>query len=78
MDLSSAQREFTAYGPSHWAVIAVFVIGSALFVWIGRSQTESQAWRLDRTLGALTAATYGSVLAYSPIPPTIEGRYHCA
>jgi hypothetical integral membrane protein (TIGR02206 family) len=72
MDLSSAQREFTAYGPSHWAVIAVFAIGSALLVWIGRSQTESQARRLGRTLGALTAATYGSVLAYSLIPPTIE------
>jgi hypothetical protein len=50
MDLSSAQREFTAYGPSHWAVIAVFAIGSALLVWIGRSQTESQARRLGRTL----------------------------
>jgi hypothetical integral membrane protein (TIGR02206 family) len=73
MDLSSAQREFTAYGPSHWAVIAVFAIGSALLVWIGRSQTESQARRLGRTLGALTAAIYGSVLAYSLIPPTIEG-----
>jgi hypothetical protein len=73
MDLSSAQREFTAYGPSHWAVIAVFAIGSALLVWIGRSQTESQARRLGRTLGSLTAAIYGSVLAYSLIPPTIEG-----
>jgi hypothetical integral membrane protein (TIGR02206 family) len=72
MDLSSAQREFTAYGPSHWAVLAVFAIGSALLVWIGRSQTESQARRLGRALGALTAAIYGSVLAYSVIPPTID------
>ncbi|BCZ20282.1 TIGR02206 family membrane protein [Mycobacterium senriense] len=73
MDLSPAQREFTVYGPSRWAVMAVFAIGSALLVWIGRSQTESQARCLGRTLGALTAAIYGSVLAYSLVPPTIEG-----
>ncbi|WP_414687843.1 TIGR02206 family membrane protein [Mycobacterium sp.] len=66
-----AQRQFTAYGPSYWVVIAVFAIGSALLVWIGRSQTESQARRLGRILALLTAATYGSMLVYSLIPPTI-------
>jgi hypothetical integral membrane protein (TIGR02206 family) len=55
------------------AAVAFQQIGSALLVWIGRSQTESQARRLGRTLGALTAAIYGSVLAYSLVPPTIEG-----
>jgi hypothetical integral membrane protein (TIGR02206 family) len=68
----SAQREFTAYGPSYWAVIAVFAIGSALLIWIGRSQTESQARRLGHILGALTVAIYGSTLVYSLIPPTID------
>ena len=72
MGLFSAQREFTAYGPSYWAVIAVFAIGSGLLVWIGRSQTESQARRLGRILGAVTAAIYGTVLVYSLIPPTIS------
>ncbi len=33
-------REFSAYGPSYWATIAVFVIGAVLLVWIGRRQTE--------------------------------------
>jgi hypothetical integral membrane protein (TIGR02206 family) len=68
----SAQREFSVYGPSHWAAIAVFAIGAALLVWIGRRQTESQARRFGRVLGALTAAIYGSVLIYSLIPPSID------
>jgi hypothetical integral membrane protein (TIGR02206 family) len=68
----SAQREFSVYGPSHWAAIGVFAIGAALLVWIGRRQTESQARRFGRVLGALTAAIYGSVLIYSLIPPSID------
>jgi hypothetical integral membrane protein (TIGR02206 family) len=73
MELFAAQRQFSAYGPSHWAAIAVFVIGAALLVWIGRRQTESQARRLGRILGVLTAAIYGSVVVYQLIPPTIGG-----
>jgi hypothetical integral membrane protein (TIGR02206 family) len=69
--LFSTQREFTAYGPSYWAVIAVFAIGSGLLIWVGRLQTESQARRLGRILGAVTAAIYGAVLVYSLMPPTI-------
>ncbi|BBY07120.1 YwaF family protein [Mycobacterium noviomagense] len=72
MGLFLAQREFTAYGPSYWAVIAVFAVGSALLVWVGRSQTESQARRLGRILGAVTAAIYGVMLVYSLVPPTIS------
>ena len=71
MELFAAQRQFSAYGPSHWAAITVFVIGAALLVWIGRRQTESQARRLGHILGMLTAAIYGSVLIYQLIPPTI-------
>lgn len=73
MELLSAQREFSAYGPSYWAVIALFAMGSALLVWIGRTQTESQARRLGRILGVLTAAIYGSALVYGLIPPTLGG-----
>jgi hypothetical integral membrane protein (TIGR02206 family) len=68
----STQREFSAYGPSYWAVIAVFAIGAALLVWIGRRQTESQARHLGRTFGVLTAAIYGAGLIYSLIPPSID------
>ena len=69
----SSQREFTAYGPSYWAMIALFVVGSAILVWRGRRQTESQARRLGRVLAVLTAAIYGATLVYFSFPPTIGG-----
>jgi hypothetical integral membrane protein (TIGR02206 family) len=71
MALMSATREFSAYGPSHWAVLAVFAIGSAALVWIGRRQSGSQARLLGRILGALTAAVYAAGLVHSLLPPTI-------
>jgi hypothetical integral membrane protein (TIGR02206 family) len=66
-----AAREFSAYGPSHWTVLAVFAIGAALLVWTGRRQSESQARRFGRILGALTGVIYGAVLVYSLFPPAI-------
>ena len=39
----ATQREFTAYGPSHSVVLAIFAVGAVLLVWIGRRQTEAQA-----------------------------------
>src|ERR1700722_11112232 len=70
--LISASRQFSAYGPSHWAVLAVFASGSATLVWIGRRQTESQARLLSRVLAGLTAAVYGAALVYKLVPPTIN------
>jgi hypothetical integral membrane protein (TIGR02206 family) len=72
MELYSAQRQFSAYGPSHWAVIAVFVMGAVLLVWIGRRQTESHARRLARILSVVTAAVYGAMLIYTLVPPSID------
>ncbi|MFC9838171.1 TIGR02206 family membrane protein [Rhodococcus sp. NPDC127530] len=69
----SSQREFTAYGPSYWAMIALFAVGAAILVWLGRRQTESQARRLGRVLAVLTAAIYGATLVHFSIPPTIGG-----
>jgi hypothetical protein len=70
MRLFSTQREFTAYGPSYWAVMAVFAIGSGLLIWVGRLQTESQAWGLGPILGAVTTAICAALLVYSLMPPT--------
>jgi hypothetical integral membrane protein (TIGR02206 family) len=64
-------REFSAYGPSYWAAIAVFAIGSVLLVWVGRRQTEPQARRLGRALGLLTAAIYVSAFVYLLIQPDV-------
>lgn len=67
-----AERQFSMYGPSHWAALAVFAIGSVLLVWIGRRQSETQARLLGRVLGALTVAIYGAALVYLLSPPTID------
>ncbi|MGX9791553.1 YwaF family protein [Mycobacterium sp. MMS18-G62] len=67
----SLARQFEQYGPSHWGVIAVFVVGAALLVWVGRKQTEPQARRLGRVLGAATAVIYAAILVYTLIPPSI-------
>ena len=69
--LNTAEREFSPYGASHWAVLAVFAIGSTALVWIGRRQSDSQARLLGRVLAALTAAIYGAGLVYLLLPPTI-------
>ena len=71
-ELISAQREFSAYGPSHWVVLGLFVIGAAALVWIGRRQTESQARLLGRVLGALIVAVFIVALVYKLIRPAID------
>ena len=65
-------RQFTAYGPSHWAILAVFVIGTVLLVRVGRGQTEQQARRLGRILGPVTALIYAAILIYIVTPPSID------
>jgi hypothetical integral membrane protein (TIGR02206 family) len=54
-------------------MIALFVVGAAVLVRLGRRQTESQARRLGRVLAVLTAAIYGATLVHFSIPPTIGG-----
>jgi hypothetical integral membrane protein (TIGR02206 family) len=72
MEPFSAQREFSAYGPSHWVVLGVFAIGAVLLVWIGRRQTDAQARLLGRVLGAVLLAVFVVALAYKLIRPTID------
>jgi hypothetical integral membrane protein (TIGR02206 family) len=50
----------------------VFVIGAAILVWVGRTQTDAQARRLGRALGVITAVIYGAMVIYTLIPPSIE------
>ena len=68
----AAQREFTAYGPSHLAVLAVFVIGAVLLVWIGRRQTEAQARLLGRVLAVVIVVAFVVALVYKLIRPDIQ------
>jgi hypothetical integral membrane protein (TIGR02206 family) len=72
MERFSAQREFVAYGPSHLTVLAVFVIGAALLVWIGRRQTESQARLFGRVFAAVILAAFIVALVYKLIRPHMD------
>jgi hypothetical integral membrane protein (TIGR02206 family) len=72
MEQLSAQREFSAYGPSHLAVLAVFVIGAVALVWIGRRQTDEQARLLGRGLAALILVTFIVALVYKLIRPALD------
>ncbi|BAX97845.1 putative conserved membrane protein [Mycobacteroides stephanolepidis] len=65
-------RQFHAYGPSHWVILAVFVLGAALVVWQGRRLTDTRARLLGRVLGAVTAIIYAAILIAGCIPPRIE------
>jgi hypothetical integral membrane protein (TIGR02206 family) len=50
----------------------VFALGAVLLVWVGRRQSERQAFILGRTLGAITAVIYAAILVYVMSPPTID------
>jgi hypothetical integral membrane protein (TIGR02206 family) len=66
-----ATRKFSAYGPSHLTVLVVFAIGSAVLVWTGRRQSESQARLLGRVLGTVIMATFGVALVYKLVQPNL-------
>jgi len=70
--LSAAEQEFSAYGPSHLVVLAIFVVGAALLVWAGRRQTEQQAKLLSRVLAVLLIATFAVALAYKLARPHLD------
>ena len=72
MELLAAQREFSAYGPSHLVVLGIFVIGAAFLVWVGRRLTESQARLLGRVLALLLLAVFVAGLIYKLIRPALD------
>jgi hypothetical integral membrane protein (TIGR02206 family) len=72
MEQFSAQREFSAYGPSHLVVLAVFVVGAVALIWIGRRQTEPQARLFGRALAVLILAAFIVALIYKLIRPSID------
>jgi hypothetical integral membrane protein (TIGR02206 family) len=73
MDHISAQQEFTAYGPSHWTVLAILAIGAALLISLGRRQSEARARVLSRAMATLILAMLCAALAYDLRHPTVSG-----
>lgn len=60
------------YGPSHWVVLAVFALGAVALVWLGRRQTDHQARRFGRVVGAITAAIYAAAFVNALIPLDLQ------
>ncbi|HKV19290.1 MAG TPA: TIGR02206 family membrane protein, partial [Mycobacterium sp.] len=60
----SAQREFSAYGPSHLIVLGSFVIGAVLLVFVGRRLSEAQGRSLSRVLSVLLIVSLVVAMAY--------------
>jgi hypothetical integral membrane protein (TIGR02206 family) len=72
MELLAAQREFTAYGPSHLIVLAVFAIGAGLLVWGGRRQSESQARLFSRGFAVVILVMFLVALTYKVLSPVLD------
>ncbi|MBF6228649.1 TIGR02206 family membrane protein [Nocardia abscessus] len=72
MDPPSALREFSAYGPSHWVVLAVFTAGAALVVRIGRKHRSPEGERrFGRVAGGATLLLYLAIYFSAMVPPTL-------
>ena len=69
--MPTAQREFAAYGPSHLVVLAVFVVGAALLVYVGRRLSDAQARLLSRGLAVLILTAFAVALVYKLIRPDL-------
>jgi hypothetical integral membrane protein (TIGR02206 family) len=71
MDVFTAAREFSAFGPSHLTVLALFAVGAVALVWLGRHQTEIQAQRFSRVMAGVLLAVFLATLIYKLFHPTM-------
>jgi hypothetical integral membrane protein (TIGR02206 family) len=65
VELLLAERDFAVFGPSHWAVIVLFVLGAVGVVVLGRGQDAETARRFSRVLAVLVLALQLAIQAYS-------------
>lgn len=72
VELTSSQREFAAYGPSHWTVLVVFVVGAVLLVWRGRRLSDAQARVLGRGFAVLILVAFLTAMVYKLIRPDLD------
>lgn len=57
--------EFSAYGPSHWGVLVLFVLGTIVLVAVGRGQSDESARRLSRVFAVVVLAVQLAIQVYS-------------
>lgn len=67
--MALAERDFTAYGPSHWVVLALFAVGAIGFVWLGRAHPGPLP---SRVLAVLVLGVQLSIQLYSMAPSRFQ------
>ncbi|WP_196776894.1 YwaF family protein [Haloechinothrix halophila] len=73
MALVATEREFSAYGLSHWLVLVVFAAGAALVVYVGRRhRSTAHARRFSRMFAVTIFALTLADLLYEMFPASIE------
>lgn len=66
----SAGREFTAYGPSHWVVLIVFVLFAAALIVLGRRWgATTTAQRVTRVVAVAMLVAQIGFQVYLMVPP---------
>lgn len=70
MQLLTGEREFSAYGPSHWGVLVLFAVGAAALVLLGRAlRGTAAARRISRSLAIAIAVLFVGAQASALVPP---------
>ncbi|ONM49754.1 YwaF family protein [Nocardia donostiensis] len=65
-------KDFSAYGLSHWVVLAVFAAGALVVVLVGRRQSNPcAAICFSRAFGAVTLVLYAVIYLSTLFPPMI-------
>jgi hypothetical integral membrane protein (TIGR02206 family) len=70
--ITAAQQEFSPYGPSHLAVLAVFVIGAVALVWAGRTLSEEKTRLVGRAVAVALVVMFCVALVYKLIRLDIQ------
>ncbi|MDV6014273.1 TIGR02206 family membrane protein [Haloechinothrix sp. LS1_15] len=66
-------RQFTAYGLSHWVVLVVFAVVALLLVRVGRGHADAaEARRFSRTFAVVILVLYLAIWLYSLVPPSLD------
>lgn len=72
MEFIADERQFTAYGPSHLAVLVVFAVGAAVLVWLGRRASPTVGRTVGRVLAVMIVVTFAVALTYKLLQPDIR------
>lgn len=67
-----AQQQFSVYGPSHLAVLTLFVIGAVVLIRVGRRQPEERVMLIGRILAGLLMTVFATALFFKLTHPDIQ------